>query len=326
MKKNFTLFALLILSFSAFGQDYYFSHTTRTYTPLVGSTSLNGASTWDDPYFEIPIGFNFTFYNITNDTIFVDWNFYGGVLAPDTTTQTPRPILVAIGADLIDRGIDSAVSISNISYKLDGVAGSRILKIEYDNVGFYNEFSDSSSTNNHISFQVWLYEGSNTIEIHYGPSNITNPTLVYDNFNGPIIGLVRDYNYNDDVFTSGIMLEGNPASPSDTITNEFTALGGTPPNGVVYRFSKTPITGLGSQPFTGNQRLYPNPFEHSFTIEAAEEQIELVEVYNLAGQLMHTQTVSANRTTVNIAVAPGIYFANITFANGQKLVQKVVKH
>jgi hypothetical protein len=82
-------------------------------------------------------------------------------------------------ADLIDRGELTGISQSPISYKMEGNAGSRILKIEWKNAGFVGEIGELGTLNDYVNFQVWLFEGSNDVEMHYGPNMVLNPAISY---------------------------------------------------------------------------------------------------------------------------------------------------
>ena len=68
--------------------------------------------------------------------------------------------------------------------------------------------------------------------------------------------------------------------------------------------------------------LYPNPANHSFSIQASEA-VETVTVHTFTGQ----QVIRSNDTsTVNISSLPsGFYIVHVELANGQKSVHKMVK-
>jgi hypothetical protein len=72
-------------------------------------------------------------------------------------------------------------------------------------------------------------------------------------------------------------------------------------------------------------KLYPNPTNGLITIET-NSSIKEVKVFNLAGQLLKTESNIQNaQTTLNIEAFPtGIYFANVKTERGEK-VFKIVK-
>ena len=43
-------------------QSYYFGQYQDAYEPLTDSISLNQGQIWDDPTYNVPLGFNFDFF------------------------------------------------------------------------------------------------------------------------------------------------------------------------------------------------------------------------------------------------------------------------
>ncbi|NNE54866.1 MAG: hypothetical protein HKN32_02515, partial [Flavobacteriales bacterium] len=155
MKKLFTLlFASSVLltnaqdpfTLSIFGDDY---------VPLEGSTSLNNGEVWDDPSYDIPIGFDFYLFDQGMQNILLsDWGVGGMLTTPVTGDEIQ--ILVAYGSDIIDPGYYQDSSQANISYQVDGNFPTRIFKLEWDNCAFWDELSDTGTSGNRVSFQLWL--------------------------------------------------------------------------------------------------------------------------------------------------------------------------
>lgn len=325
MKNILTILTLALLSIPAMAQNYYFSYTNATYQPLTGATSLNNGNIWDDPSFAIPLGFDFTLYGETSNTVYINGYFYGGTLTLDSAQSGTHSAIFAIGSDILDRGTDSSVSVSNISYKIEGTAGSRIAKIEYANFGFYDELDSLGHTDSYANLQVWLYEGSNNIEIHWGASSILNPDVILDPYDGEFVALLNSIDFGTGEPTSGIYLSGDPSAPIDTILTglQYTTINTTPANGMVYRFS-TSAVGI-TKAFNHNQKLYPNPFAKGFTVLSQGQAISKIELFNLAGQMVFASDINQEEAYIETALPNGVYFAAITLANGEKRVQKVVK-
>ncbi len=141
MTKKILLPVFLFIAMIANAQSVYnFETENSAYVNLTGSTSLNNGAVWDDPGYTIPLDFTFSLGTYTFDTIYIlEWSV-GGVLSSNPIDGGIVPILVPIGQDLIDLGFNSGVSQSNISYKTEGTAGNKILKIEWNNVGFFCRF------------------------------------------------------------------------------------------------------------------------------------------------------------------------------------------
>jgi len=213
---EFLCIALLCFNLSAKGQaSYSHVYATGSYTNLIGSTSLNIGQLWDDPEYHIAIGFTWEFFDQTYDSIYIsDFVWFD---------QSVKYWISAYDSDFIDRG--TSTSLSNISYLLSGTVGSQILKIEWNNAGFY----DDITFNDFINVQLWLYEGTNRIEIHIGPNSVVNPDS-YGGLEGGIIAVV------DFISPEEIYLTGPPASP--IIVFGFTEINGTPVDGSIYNFTK----------------------------------------------------------------------------------------
>jgi hypothetical protein len=76
--------------------------------------------------------------------------------------------LINIGMfeDLCDRGIGTDTSQSPISWKIKHHWGGRILKIEWGNAGFFEDWSYHGICHRHLQFQLWLYEKDSRVELH----------------------------------------------------------------------------------------------------------------------------------------------------------------
>ena len=209
------------------GQDSYdFSYNTGTYTDLTGSTSLNNAQTWDDPEYVISIGFSFEFFDQAFDSIHISDRIW--------FDAANKYRIYAYSADYIDLG--SGSSLSPISYLLSGTPGNQILKIEWQNAGFY----DDNTTSDFINLQLWLYEGSNDIEVRVGPNSVLNPDS-YGGDEGGVVGL-WDRITNKNTYLIGD--ENNPVQT--TVISGIPNLNGTPVNGTIYNFGKCPSASFGS--------------------------------------------------------------------------------
>ncbi|MEZ4800124.1 MAG: hypothetical protein R2809_10190 [Flavobacteriales bacterium] len=57
--------------------------------------------------------------------------------------------------------------VSEINYQVDGEEGSRIVKVEWKNVGFYDEFAANGTFNNITNFQLWIYETDNSFDFRF---------------------------------------------------------------------------------------------------------------------------------------------------------------
>lgn len=164
MKRLLLSLNLLLVSFYSFAQ-YSFAVSSSTYSELTNPTSLNNNTSWDrDSNYTIPFNFNFAIHGQTYTSL----NLIAG---GGISFQGQKELRVLSHPDsgylLGDK--DSSVSQSPISYEIIGRAGQQILKMQWKNAGF-REFCASSIPNDSINFQIWLYEGTNSIEVHFGSS------------------------------------------------------------------------------------------------------------------------------------------------------------
>ena len=215
---------------------YTLTTTNETYTDLVNPISINNGEVWDEPDYFFPIGFPFELLEEPIDEL----EFAGSGSWMQAPSQIPFVYanLFPFEADLMDRGglDDDEVSLSPISYVVEGVPGNRIFKLEFKNAGSYFEMLQYNTLDMFISFQMWLYEGTNTIQFRYGPSSIDDPDVFYDGYTGAFIGAIK-YDEFDDVLSDVHWLTGNPSNPFLSSNDGPEPLNGTPPNGTVYTLS-----------------------------------------------------------------------------------------
>ena len=328
MKKCYTVFVLLFFTLSVAKAQvfpYYFSvETGATYTPLTDSVSLNNGAVWDDPTYIIPIGFDFDFYGFTTDSFHMEIGL-GGILSPGTTDEDLQPLLIAYGSDIIDIGDTSGVSVSEISYKIEGSAGDRIAKIEWKNVGFYNEVAEFGTANNYLDFQLWLYEASGDIEVHFGPNNIEDDALVHDGI-GPWVSMVNEYDYDLDEFGELWFLTGDQNNPTldtiftiDQIDTDLVGLDDDPSDGTIYRFSTSPPVSVINPIVDQNVLIYPaitNDYVNIRIDDIDLENANLV-LFDASGKHLLKQSIQDNITVLNVQnLASGMYFMHINSSEG----------
>ncbi|MBL4862956.1 MAG: hypothetical protein JKY09_08080 [Crocinitomicaceae bacterium] len=246
--KSQILLSFIFICFSSISQGYNLSYFTDTYNDLSNSTSLNNGNTWDDPDYTIPIGFNFDMYGNSNSQIYLDGSWFGATLATDLCAPGfELSFLMPDAADIVDRGYDIGTSMSNISYKLEGPNGNRILKIEWNNVGFLDGNLDAGNVYiDFTNFQVWLYEIDNAIEYRYGPNSISDPLPVYGGESGTWLGILPEYSCDiGDWLGNVYSLEGDPLNPSmsmfDPNLGNPSFLNDVIPSGMVYRFTPSAL-------------------------------------------------------------------------------------
>jgi hypothetical protein len=298
------------------GTGYTFSYTTGTYTNLVGSTILT-TDIWDDFLYPCPIGFTFKFYNIPIDTL----NFSD----PNTVTfgnNLGKYVVSAFGADMSDRGRGDGTfkPKSPISYLLDGTAPNRILKIEWKNAGFILEIDDSNILNktNFINLQLWLYETSDLIEIHFGSHKVTYPGIIYEGTSGPNVSL------NNNVNSKYVSLIGDSTKPTVSSVPEV-RMNGTPPNGMIFKFASNYV-GIADNS-NGKYSIYPNPVKDVFHVMLPKKYEWVnVQIVNLLGnEMLNQKFTNSEQISLNIStLARGTYLMKLQTA-GTVITRKITK-
>lgn len=160
------LLLICFLGVIRFSQAQKLLTVLDNYHPLKNATSVNRYKVWDDFTDEIPLknrmvvpGFTWHWGGYNFDTLFIG---QGRMMAEK------NGVLINIGTfeDLCDRGIGSDTSLSPISYKICRRWGRRILKIEWENVGYFEDWSYRGICDRHLHFQLWLFEKDSRVEIH----------------------------------------------------------------------------------------------------------------------------------------------------------------
>ncbi|MCB0641811.1 MAG: T9SS type A sorting domain-containing protein [Phaeodactylibacter sp.] len=325
MKLKFTL-TLVVLAVMAFNaqflqaQDpYYFLAYSEPYEELTGTTSLNNGQTWDDPEYAVPIGFDFEIFgDVINQVYFIG---LGGALGTGDYYSESVSLVLPYYTDIIDRGSNSGVSMSDISYATTGDAGSRIFTLQWTNVGFYNELT-SGTNDDFISFQMRFFEGSNNIEFHYGASSIDPANDPHDGFDGPLLGFFENLDFNNYTVDAIYYLDGATDDPTLTETDlagYYTldgTLDGNPADGQVYRFSTVDPSNTLDRAFTTALNVYPTVVQQEVYVEVDDlDELSgeaLIQVIDQAGRVVSQQSLAQNFTTLDLeAFATGMYFVRV---------------
>lgn len=244
MKKVLLSMFLLALGISSKAQfNYDLTVLNQTFQPLTGSTNISGSTMWDEEYYTAPLGFSFV---LDGQTI-TEISILGGQSCLTDTTGIVSGFFIT-DVDVYDRGNSGgSTAVSPISYSVTGTAPNRIFKLEVLNAGMYDEYDLYSTNNDSLSFQLWLYETSNIVEIHYGGSQFTHPSDYFFITGYPIVGFVK----NIDIDGTGNIdalyyLKGDASAPAiDSVNSIFSISGGLnsyPSNGTVYRFAPKPVS------------------------------------------------------------------------------------
>lgn len=331
MKQSIFLFCLLVVQIiQAQVFPYNFSVDQGTYTPLTNAVSANNGAVWDDPAVQAPLGFDFQFFDKTASTLY----WYGGTAFNLFGVQSdPTPLIISYGSDLIDRGYDNGISQSPISYKTEGTPGNRIFKMEWSNAGFFDDLTGSDF----INTQMWLYEGNNKIELHFGPAQVNNPESFYL-YTGPLFGFMDSYSFSEDDFDNLWYLVGpvnNPTVKKISGVESFDTLhqtvNGAPGNGLIYRFTPGMVSLDDADQSDMKVRVFPSIVSHLLTLEipdelaAAEKDMRYEIINQMGGRVKHAP-VTSTRMPIDVSGLPsGLYYLSLYSSARIIATQKIVK-
>ena len=311
MKKNLLIAALTILPFLANAQFPY-TVTTLTgqpYSYLTGGTNLTMGTIWYTQNYVVPLGFDFHIGIATVSDLKL---FNVNAAAPATDTIGSIDGFSFSQGNLVDRGMLTNIApLSPVSYSITGVVGARVVKLEYRNAGGYREITSLGTSDDSLNVQVWMYEGSNILEMHYGPSYVSHPDLLF--LVGLAPGMYKGLHSDWTTFQAYYYLKGDPASPTVDSTHAPTltvaGLTSYPPEGTVYRFTPTATTGVEEKGLEKQIEVFPIPAQDIVHISYSGTDNVTYTLLSLQGSRTGLEgQLQSGRTTIDISsLAKGIY-------------------
>ena len=94
---------------------------------------------WNIAEFELPIGFDFEFFDFTSDHIYSYFNSFGGVYELNLD-EDHLYVLIPFYASLIDRAYQQDSALSPINFKTVGLPGKQVLTLEFIEAGLFVGF------------------------------------------------------------------------------------------------------------------------------------------------------------------------------------------
>lgn len=306
-----SLFSLIMTQVKA-QMPYTVTVLSQVYTPLSGATNIKGTSVWSDTStFTAPLGFNFAFGNkTTNSFNLLGTNMVGSDLSGVISGFS------FIDATLTDRGVTGGTSKSPVRYLTTGAAGKRIFKAELFNAGFSDENNLYSTLNDSLNIQIWLYEDSGIVELHYGPSKISHGSDYFSNGSGPMVGFAKNLDYDKMIFDKVYILTGSTSSPTiDSATASspsFPTLNTYPPSGTVYRFVPKNKPTKVSDAFTlKGIKVFPTSCTERLFVESQEEAVDYA-ILSMNGAIVKKGSLVIGANAINVGDIPwGMYLLNL---------------
>ena len=337
-----TSILLLAIHYDVPAQAYAFTPLTATYVQMYEGQEISGDTAYDWPAYEVPLGFDFKFFDETTNTLyFSDVLSSGGLTTSPSRDADGKKLetnyLIPFSEGITDPRYDvgsTNQSNSPIRYHLIGEAPSRIGILQFSNAA-PREASLAEFT---INLQLWLYEADGTIEVHYGPSSdgLGNGS----NRVSSSVQLIQNYRADatSEEWTDAYLLTGTVAEA--TLTRYADAdqlpedpddfrLEGYPASGTVYRFVPSVPTGVRQSALEPAGRLtaFPNPtadLVHLRLPEAVAGPARSLAVYDAGGRLVHGQPLYGE--TFHLGELPnGTYQLIVTDASGRAYIGRVMK-
>lgn len=252
----------------AWGQDvpYAIELISQPYAPLEEYSTLDLELGWDDPEVMLPIPFDMVIWGDTCSFLGTA-NLGEMIIGIGNEAHLIAPVF----SDICDvaPADSTGQDVSEIRHTLEGVAPTRIFKVEYHNIGFYDEVYGGDSTitaTQRANYQVWLHE-TGTITFHYGPNTVTDYDLIAADFINSA-GLVGNFDL-DDYGGTIFVAEGQADYPQFQVFNDFFGwiYGGNdgwgmswPSDGTGYVFMPVYIPEMVTEPqVLSTVSAFPNP-------------------------------------------------------------------
>jgi Secretion system C-terminal sorting domain len=283
---------------------YLFQVDEQPYMPLDNAFSLTGNDNWEDPDYLFDIGFDFYGFGQWNNQMTFGGVFgYGGELffgAFDGTLLYNH--VCPYGLDIHDPNVNTDLPpIGHIVKRVDGTEPNRICKIEWQNVGFYLDQTGNMRTN----FQLWLYESSNNIEYHYGPSeNFSLEPLL--ELNGILVGLSSGFDFNQFTFNYLWTLNGGPDNPTLMSSDDFSIdlqvadqVSQQPESGTVYRFVNLEVN--VDELKNKNWTAFPCPASDQLNISFTKDLFpKKYRIFDSTGKLVMNGAMNGPNLQINV--------------------------
>lgn len=220
--KVFIPFLSLVFFQVSKAQNFNYSLTkdSTSYQPLSTTATVAEKEDWTNKKFDLTLPFQFNCAGVISDSLTIENN---GFISFGENTNLA---LVAFNNFLCS--VDTAGTyVSEIAFLVTGSSGNRIAKLEFKNLAV-SIFSPSDC----LTYQLWLYEGSNKIEFHIGPNSYGSLSSFPE-----LLGLIWR---KMDATVNGYLATGNPSSPTGAQLNgELSYINKLPGAGTIYTF--TPI-------------------------------------------------------------------------------------
>jgi hypothetical protein len=234
--------------------------------------------------------------------------------------------------DIVDRASVMGNPASTISHKTDGTSGNQIAKIEWNNAGFYSEFSDSNTTNDFINMQAWFYEADNAFELRFGNSQIANFEHRIEATKVPF-GITDSYDMALDEFDAWNYLTSlNPVSIDSFNSSNYPSndwgISVWPANGTVIRFAPGFAVGVDNKVKLNDElSFYPTLVNSEAHLDFANpiQGDAVIRIMDMSGRVVSQQKVTGQTNTIDMNNLPASNYVLQAQYNNQSVFYQFTK-
>jgi len=315
----FSMFLGFIMSVHVYNAQvtsfpYQFSAFNEPYLPLQNPVSLDQGLVWDDPEYFISLPFEWVIFEDTITDFILGGP--GSQLVQDYYLNDTVDAVIPYFADIIN--VNDSIVVSPIAYEIVGDAPNRIFKIQWSNVGFYDEWMNTGLAGNTLSFQFWIYETTQEMRIHFGPTFIKSANQ-FQTFGFPCVMLIDEFVMNSETWSGMWTLAGPADNPQVVSVSAFGPFGldpsqlltSDPQEGQVYSFQLPTPIGVSEHSLKDRFQLFPQPAKDQVSFWT--EYIDRIAVLNAQGQVVIQYTASIGLNTLDISsLSDGLYYLQST--------------
>jgi hypothetical protein len=343
MKETFLVTLLSLASMATFAQtpmmgNRALTKSVKPYAALTSATIGTNAFDWDDPTVTIPLPFSFEMLNR---------NFVGNMyMTPDFSVAAFSNISTAPATNSSSFGLFSdvrnrnnadfpnAANNSEIRYRVDSTVGNRILKVEFSNVGFLDDNTNTAFAN----WQYWWHEADSAYEIHFGSSLVADTLIADSLYEGTLMfGAMKDFDVNatPPTLNKFYVVVDNPTLTIDSIgitqiiAENFKGVASWPTANTVWRFAY-PKVGF---PASTSEIIMHNNIEVNTSMTSGKLMFNISNLQEALSYTLYSSggtKVSEGRCASGInsfdasKLASGVYILGISNAN-QTAVFKLMR-
>jgi hypothetical protein len=227
-KSKFLCLFFLLTCFVSKNQAQHFNYSltndSMVYAPLINAQVISANQDFQNKTFTLHFPFAFNFCGTPTDSLKIEGNGF----------MVFNPLkgfsLVAFNSFTSQKDTNQNYT-STIAYTITGNTGNRIVKIELSNIA-----QAQLTSFDQLSYQIWLYEGSNKIAFHIGNNSYSAQT---ESTLPVMLGII---NKNMDTESKAYLITGTVASPSAQLITgetEFVYLNNVPATGMVFTLTPT---------------------------------------------------------------------------------------